>query len=232
MLALIGGIMAMVCAAIVTVELLRRAGVAGFHSPEDTGSVVVMMLGQDGPPVLAGFLFLMFHDISWREISGLAVMRLPKQIQRVAIALAIVVPVMLLLKLLSMAVLKQAGWPIEDQRAVELLLAAKSTGMKIFFCFFAAILAPLAEEFVFRGLLFSGFKKIGWRKCGYVVVSLLFATVHGSAPIFLPLFVFALALTWLYETTEGLLAPVMAHGLFNTANLAWLFICEKYDLLK
>ena len=36
---------------------------------------------------------------------------------------------------------------------------------------------------------------------------------------FLPLFVFALALTWLYERTEGLLAPMLAHGLFNAANL-------------
>ena len=53
----------------------------------------------------------------------------------------------------------------------------------------------------------------------WFVASLLFAAIHGSAPVFLPLFVFALALTWLYERTEGLLAPMLAHGLFNAANL-------------
>jgi hypothetical protein len=135
---------------------------------------------------------------------------------------------MFTLKALSVLALEQLGWPIEDQRAVELLLAAKSTGMKIYMGVFAVTIAPLAEEFIFRGLLFSAFKKAGWPKCGWVVVSGLFAGIHASAPIFLPLFVFALVLTWLYERTGGLLAPVMAHGTFNAANLALLVIAEKF----
>ena len=36
-----------------------------------------------------------------------------------------------------------------------------------------------------------------------------------NAPTFVPLFVFALALTWLYERTDNLLAPITAHALFN-----------------
>jgi membrane protease YdiL (CAAX protease family) len=38
----------------------------------------------------------------------------------------------------------------------------------------------------------------------------------------LPLVVLAMALTWLYVKTESLLAPVLAHSLFNTANLVLL----------
>jgi membrane protease YdiL (CAAX protease family) len=60
-------------------------------------------------------------------------------------------------------------------------------------------------------------------------VSFLFALIHLSAPNFLALFALALALTWLYEKTEGLLAPVMAHGLFNAANLVLLLVVEKYS---
>jgi membrane protease YdiL (CAAX protease family) len=41
--------------------------------------------------------------------------------------------------------------------------------------------------------------------------------------------VFALALTWLYEKTEGLLAPVLAHSAFNAANLLLLVIAEKLE---
>ena len=44
----------------------------------------------------------------------------------------------------------------------------------------------------------------------------------GLNGIALPLFVLALALTWLYDRTDGLLAPVMAHGLFNAANVVLL----------
>jgi len=34
--------------------------------------------------------------------------------------------------------------------------------------------------------------------------------------------VFALGLTWLYERTDNMLAPITAHALFNATNLAVL----------
>jgi membrane protease YdiL (CAAX protease family) len=58
-------------------------------------------------------------------------------------------------------------------------------------------------------------------------VSALFALIHFDAGTFVPLFIFALALTWLYETTDNLLAPIFAHSLFNAANLAVLFFAPK-----
>jgi membrane protease YdiL (CAAX protease family) len=42
-----------------------------------------------------------------------------------------------------------------------------------------------------------------------------------------PLFVLALGLTWLYEFTDNLLAPVVAHALFNAANIVLLFFDAK-----
>jgi membrane protease YdiL (CAAX protease family) len=50
----------------------------------------------------------------------------------------------------------------------------------------------------------------------------LFALIHHNPPIFLSLFVLALVLTWLYEKTDNLLAPITAHALFNAANLILL----------
>ena len=102
---------------------------------------------------------------------------------------------------------------------METILNAKSAGLRVYLIFFAIVIAPLAEEFFFRGLLFSAAKKIGWPKCGWLGASLLFAAIHGSAPVFLPLFVFALVLAWLYEKTEGLLAPIAAHAGFNAINV-------------
>jgi len=77
--------------------------------------------------------------------------------------------------------------------------------------------------------LFSAAKKFGWPRLGWVGVSLLFAFIHDNLPIFLPLFVLALALTWLYEKTEGLLAPILAHSLFNAANLVLLLLQQHSD---
>ena len=53
-------------------------------------------------------------------------------------------------------------------------------------------------------------------------VSALFALIHVNLPTFVPLFALALALTWLYERTDNLLAPIIAHALFNAANFAVL----------
>jgi len=40
-----------------------------------------------------------------------------------------------------------------------------------------------------------------------------------DAAALVPLFVLAVALTWLYERTDNLLAPIAAHSLFNIAGL-------------
>ena len=58
----------------------------------------------------------------------------------------------------------------------------------------------------------------------------MFALIHGDVAIFVPLFVLALALTWLYEQTGSLLAPIAVHGLFNAANLVLLVLAKEFSL--
>ena len=82
----------------------------------------------------------------------------------------------------------------------------------------------MAEEFIFRGVLYPFVKQLGWPRLAWFGVSFLFALIHLDAATFVPLFVLALALTWLYEKTDNLLAPITAHGLFNAANLVLLFL--------
>lgn len=216
---LVGGILAAFFSANLAVELLRHAGVAGFKSPDAAGSVVLATLGFHGAVIVAGVFFLKFHGITWREAFGLETANWQRHLWLAAGALLAVLPVMFGLKHVSELVLQKLDWPLTDQRAVETILNAKSAGLRVYLIFFAIVIAPLAEEFFFRGLLFSAAKKIGWPKCGWLGASLLFAAIHGSAPVFLPLFVFALVLAWLYEKTEGLLAPIAAHAGFNAINV-------------
>ena len=216
---LVGGIVACFCSANFAVILLQQLGVAGFKTVDDIGTMVLTTLGFHGAVILAGMVFLKFHDITWREVFGLETSSWQRSLWLAAGALLAGLPVIFGLKYISELLLQKAGWPVNDQRAVEAILNAKSAGLRVYIGFFAVVIAPLAEEFFFRGLLFSAAKKIGWPKCGWVVVSLLFAVIHGSAPVFLPLFIFALLLTWLYQKTEGLLAPMAAHVAFNAFNV-------------
>ena len=175
------------------------------------GSVLVATLGFHGAAIVAGIIFMKLHDIPLREALGWQKETWKLQLLLTITVLAAALPVMFGLKYVSVLILEHFGWSVEEQRAVEMFSNIKSVWLRIYLGFFAVVLAPLAEEFVFRGLLFSAAKKLGgpwvfW--LGWVGVSLVFALIHASAPIFLPLFVLALALTWLYETTGGLLAPI------------------------
>lgn len=225
-LALIGAIAAAFFFGNVAAGLLRQAGVGGFQGDDSLGTVLVGTLSFQGAAVVLGTVFLKFHDASWRELFGSTNW---KRCLGLALAvLAGVGPAMFGLKFLSEIVLRQLHFAVADQRAVELLLTAKTPWLSAYLVFFAVVLAPLGEEFFFRGLLFSTAKRYGWPKLGWLGVSFLFALIHLNAPTFLPLFALALALTWLFEKTGGLLAPVLAHSLFNAANLLLLAVAEKY----
>jgi membrane protease YdiL (CAAX protease family) len=137
--------------------------------------------------------------------------------------LLVILPVILGLEKFSVFALEKMGWPAEDQRAIEIFANAKSVGLRVYLALFAVVIAPVAEEFIFRGILFPFIKQLGWPKLAWLGVSFLFALIHVNAPTFVPLFVFALALTWLYERTDKLIAPMLAHSLFNGVNLIILF---------
>jgi membrane protease YdiL (CAAX protease family) len=171
--------------------------------------------------------FLKQHAINWRDAFGLRNANLTKSLLLAAGVLALVLPVVLGLEQVSVLVLEKIGCAPEDQRAVELIVNAKSTWLRGYLAFFAMVLAPVSEEFMFRGVLFPFVKQLGYPKLAWFGVSFLFAIIHVNAPTLVPLFVLALVLTWLYQKTDCLLAPIAAHSLFNTANLVILYTQQR-----
>jgi membrane protease YdiL (CAAX protease family) len=143
--------------------------------------------------------------------------------------LAVALPAVWLLQGLSGIVLEKIGAPVENQRAVDIFLGIKSTWFRVCFGFFAVAIAPVAEEFVFRGMLYPFVKQHGSPRAALFGVSAIFAAIHFDAGTFVPLFALALALTWLYEKTDRLLAPIAAHSLFNATNLAALYFLPQIN---
>lgn len=228
-LLLVGAVVLSYFTGSLAVELLHGSGVKGFRTYEDIGSVLVGTMTFQGAAIVGGILFLKLHDIRWREALGWNKENWKLQLLLTVTVLAAALPVMFALKYVSEVALQHMGWTVENQRAVAMFSSVKNTWLQVYLSFFAVVLAPIGEEFIFRGLLFSAAKKFGWPRLGWVGVSLLFAFIHDNLPIFLPLFVLALALTWLYEKTEGLLAPILAHSLFNAANLVLLLLQQHSD---
>jgi membrane protease YdiL (CAAX protease family) len=114
----------------------------------------------------------------------------------------------------------------EEQTAVHTFRAATSWFDRLILGFATILLAPLAEEVLFRGILYSWIKNAGFPLLAFLGTSLLFAGVHLNLLSFPALFLLALILTLLYEKTGNLLAPIAAHSLFNALNLLALYQLE------
>jgi hypothetical protein len=210
------------CLSLMLAGVLQKAGLAAFRSPDGSGAVLLVTLGFQGVAWLLMLFFFGQHRIGWREALGFRGPQLPSALLLAALVVIILLPVALGLQQVSAVVLTKLGWQPEDQLAVTLLANTKSWGMRIYLGAFAVVLAPVAEEFIFRGMLYPFVKQLGWPRLAWFGVSFAFALIHYDAATFVPLFVLALALTWLYEKTDNLLAPIAAHSLFNAVNLVIL----------
>lgn len=213
---------ACLCLGLTIAMLLHKAGVAGFQQPEDFGNILFATLSFQGAAWPLIWIFLRLHQTGWGAAFGWGGPKFKPALFMALKSILVILPVVLLLQGVSAYTLEKLGWPPEDQLAVWLLLKSKSVWLTVYFGVFAIVIAPVAEEFIFRGMLFPFVQKLGFPKLAWFGVSALFALIHANAPTFVPLFVFALALTWLYEKTDNLLAPITAHALFNAANFAVL----------
>jgi membrane protease YdiL (CAAX protease family) len=87
----------------------------------------------------------------------------------------------------------------------------------------AAVIAPLAEEAFFRGILQTFFfNAFGGRRMAIVLSSLAFGLVHFQQPQAIPaLVVLGFVLGYAYERSGSLIVPVMIHAVFNLKTLVW-----------
>lgn len=81
------------------------------------------------------------------------------------------------------------------------------------------VAAPLCEEFIFRGLIFGGLRRSAQLAPAMLMSAALFAIIHPPVSM-LPVFVLGLCTAYVYDKTRSLLAPVLAHAIYNAAVLS------------
>lgn len=101
-----------------------------------------------------------------------------------------------------------------------------SNGTRVFMMLAAVLIAPVAEEALFRGILFPSLLKFRSLTWAALVSSFYFALVHVHAPSLLPLFVLGIAFSAAYAKTGSLLTPIVMHALFNATSLLF-YLAEK-----
>jgi membrane protease YdiL (CAAX protease family) len=88
---------------------------------------------------------------------------------------------------------------------------------------FACVLAPVWEEFFFRGLLYPAIKKWCSLPVSMVLSAISFSMLHGNLSHLMPIFALGILLAYLYEKTQSIWSCIAAHMVFNTGSMVMLF---------
>ena len=88
---------------------------------------------------------------------------------------------------------------------------------------YMAILPAVVEEYLFRGVLFQGFRSCGLFKTA-MITSLMFALAHGNLNQFLYAFAIGLFFAYLVEASGSVYASMLAHMCLNTATVVLVYL--------
>jgi membrane protease YdiL (CAAX protease family) len=210
------------CCVMAQVIVQHFAGKNAF----DEGTLLFLVFTSftlHGSILIGTALYLWAAGITWSEAFGFSTPPVSRAILWGVGAVVIFLPVGMVLQDISIQALTAFHIPTPPQTAVEEFNKCVSAAARAYLTVFAVILAPIAEEVFFRGLLYPALKQFGRPQFALWGSAVVFAAIHKSAAIFLPLLVLGVLLAWLYEKTNNLLASITAHSLFNAINVALLF---------
>ncbi|MBR2189205.1 MAG: CPBP family intramembrane metalloprotease [Eubacterium sp.] len=89
------------------------------------------------------------------------------------------------------------------------------------------ILAPIAEELMFRGMVYRRIRGYLGNGAGIVLSALLFGLYHMNMIQLLYAFVLGLFFAWIYGKTRTLAAPVLCHAAANASALLIEYLVDQ-----
>jgi ABC-2 type transport system permease protein len=100
------------------------------------------------------------------------------------------------------------------KRDAELHSFLAPASQPIWICLLLVVAAPIFEEFLFRGLVFQGLRRSAGPVLGVLGSAALFALVHPPIAV-VPVFGLGIAAAISFNKSKYLLAPIVAHAVYN-----------------
>jgi CAAX protease family protein len=204
-------VVAAVASLIVDIPALAL-GVKVTSSPTPPGIVLGDTFVQDIGFVLTPILFAGFGG---RAVYAWQLGYRPTRARRAAGLVVLMIAAFLLFNLAWSEALDVST----KEKLLEQLGANETALLLVLSALLTTVVAPIAEETLFRGYIFGALSKWrGWLPAA-AITGILFGGVHAtSAPAadLLPLMVLGFALCWLYRSTGSLLPCIAAHSLNNS----------------
>jgi len=211
-----------IVAASVTVSAIAGVAMARFELAPDTklilGSAAFqfgLLLGAALLPLKFGHgpLNLQFDATTWK--SGVA-------------TFLVALPIVTVVNLGWVWLLTKLGVPVENQDLVRLFRETHAPVLLALLTFLAVIVAPLAEELLFRATLFRYLRTRIARPLALLLPGTIFAALHvnwqtlDGLASFAPLVTLAVIFSLAYERSGRIGTSVIAHALFNANTLLLL----------
>ena len=177
-----------------------------------------LLIGVFGPlplgflPVLAMFaIYWISRKENYPNLLGTFQMGWVRVMSDAFIRLLRAWPALLAISFISSQVL--SGYP--KQESVQKLAEMQSLIEVFNIACYALVVAPVLEEFLFRGILFRAMKGSFGVGPAVVISSILFGLVHQNVLSFVPLTFLGIILSLSYERTGDLRTCIFIHAFFN-----------------
>jgi membrane protease YdiL (CAAX protease family) len=116
---------------------------------------------------------------------------------------------------------------LPDQIVIDFVKSTKSQPFYFAIAIFLIIIiAPILEEFLFRGVLHNFLKRFFKRNVAIIFSSIIFAFFHyapsqrlSNIVLLSSLFILACFLSFLYEKQQSLISPIFLHMTFNAVSI-------------
>lgn len=198
-------------------------------STSDEFRITILSVSQ---AINIAVIFMLVHFRYGGRVAGWGLdgSRIPRRVLQALLICLAVWPCCSGLLYLMRVLLEQMGFPMEEHVSIRFLQEGGAPGLKLFATIASAVvLAPILEEFVFRGLLFR-FLADQWQStwAAAIVSGLLFGLIHYSVvQTIVPLAFFGVVLAVAYARTGSLTLAILIHAIFNARTVIWLLIWRE-----
>jgi membrane protease YdiL (CAAX protease family) len=217
----------------IVVLLLIASVAATIGSVAAAGDAFALTCGGD--LTVGGTLLLLTATQASLALTGAAFVALPRALEgarllptraavrSVLIGLGLAIPAWIAANVIGAAVsvlLDRLGMLPPEGVVTEAVTRADPTVLVLAL----VIVAPIAEEIFFRGIVFNAWEREYGPAVAVYGSAALFGVIHGSIVAFVPIFVLGIVLARLYRGTRSLPATMTLHAAFNaiTVTLALL----------
>jgi membrane protease YdiL (CAAX protease family) len=218
----LGRIMALMIIAFSLLPLLRFAPFIEVWGPPTTSPVWIplTMLCLDLFLIIAIFAFASGKGGTASQMVGLSTKRVGPVLLDAFRGYLVIFPFLLLTLFLTVEIIRFFNLkpPIEPIQA--LLFQQRDPAVIILLVVLSCVIAPVAEELFFRGVVFAAIRHKTTRGWAIFLSGAAFSLVHTNVVGFLPIMLIGMFLSYIYERTGSLVAPIAVHIVHNTFLLA------------